>query len=65
MIEWNIVIKGLIIGCSFIIGLGSGYWFGHDNVIEEIAEEIIKDQIGINIDITPGSDEGECNGNAK
>lgn len=38
-----------------IIGLGSVYFYGDDNAVEEISEEILKQETGIDIDLTPSS----------
>lgn len=40
-----------------IIGLGSVYFYGDDNAVEEISEEIIKQETGIHIDLTPSTPE--------
>lgn len=40
-----------------LIGIGSNYFLNDDNVIEEIAEKVIEEEIGINIDLTPESPE--------
>ena len=40
-----------------LIGISSVFFFGDDNPIEEISEEIIKEEIGIDIDLTPNSHE--------
>lgn len=32
-------------------------YFGHDNPIEELTEEVIHDQLDINIDLTPNTKE--------
>ena len=49
----------LIVSGAIIIGVLSAVYFGDDNPIEEIAEEIIKAQSGIEIDLTPASPEKE------
>lgn len=40
-----------------LIGIGSNYFLNDDNVIEEIAEKVIEEETGINIDLTPESPE--------
>ena len=44
-----------------LIGISSVFFFGDDNPIEEISEEIIKDETGIDIDLTPHSRESIIN----
>lgn len=45
--------KYFIVLVAVIIGLVSGYFWYPDNPIEEIAEEVIKEETGIAIDLTP------------
>ena len=40
-----------------IIGIGSVYLLGNDNPVEEIAEKVIEEEIGIDVDLTPNSKE--------
>ena len=40
-----------------ILGYYSTLFFGDDNPVEEISEEIIKEETGIDIDLTPHSHE--------
>lgn len=47
----------LIIISSVVIGIGSIYFLGHDNPIEEAAEEVIFLETGKRIDLSPESDE--------
>ena len=49
--------KYMILILVVIIGLGSVYFYGDDNAIEEISEEILKQETGIDIDLTPSSSE--------
>lgn len=49
--------KYMILILVVIIGLGSVYFYGDDNVVEEISEEILKQETGIDIDLTPSSPE--------
>lgn len=39
-----------------LIGITSGYFFGQDNVIEELSELFIKNTTNIEIDLTPNSE---------
>jgi len=52
-------IKIIITVSALIVGLASYYVFKlpQDNKIEEVAEEIIKEQTGVDIDLTPQSKE--------
>lgn len=47
--------KYMILILVVIIGLGSVYFYGDDNAVEEISEEIIRKETGIDIDLTPSS----------
>lgn len=49
--------KYMILILVVIIGLGSVYFYGDDNAVEEISEEILKQETGIDIDLTPSSPE--------
>ncbi len=40
-----------------LLGLISSYFLGDDNKIEQISEEIIKQNTGIEIDLSPNSPE--------
>ncbi len=51
--------KFMIIILAVIIGLTSVYFYGDDNAIEELSEEIIKTETGIDIDLTPSSPENK------
>ena len=47
----------IIFTIFFVFGAFSWKFFGPDNPIEEICEDIIEDQTGIDIDISIGSPE--------
>jgi uncharacterized protein YpmB len=47
------IIKMIVIFLVVILGVGSVYFLGDDNPVEEIAEEIIEEETGIKIDLTP------------
>ncbi len=49
--------KYSIVLLAVIIGLGSIYFLGNDNPIEEISEEIIKEEIGLDVDLSPDTSE--------
>ncbi len=44
-----------IVFLSVVIGFASIYILGNDNSIEEISEEIIKQETGIDIDLSPNT----------
>ncbi len=52
----------LVVGI-LVVALGIGYvssrFLGEDNPIEEAAEEVIESQTGVDIDLTPRSNEQE------
>lgn len=45
--------KYFIILATIIIGLLSAYFWYQDNPVEEVSEEIIKTQTGVDIDLSP------------
>jgi len=45
--------KIYLIVCFAIIGFFSVYFLGDDNAIEEISEEVIREELGITIDFNP------------
>ena len=49
----------IIIILAVIIGLGSVYFLGNDNPVEEISEKVIEEETGVNIDLTPNSSENK------
>lgn len=52
------IFGAIIIGLSIIVGLGSRFIFKKDDhPIEELAEQVLKDQTGIDIDFSPLSKE--------
>jgi hypothetical protein len=51
--------KYFIVIAAIIIGLLSGRFLFQDNSIEEISEEVIKKETGVNIDLTPATPEEE------
>jgi len=46
---WTLV----VIFCAFMIGFFSWKYFGKDNILEEVSEQIIEDQLGLEIDFSP------------
>lgn len=53
-----------IVLAAIIIGLLSAYFWYHDNPIEEKSEEIIKEQIGVDVDLTPKTPEEKSKDNS-
>ena len=47
--------KYFLILLVVLIGFFSTYLLGDDNLIEEYSEEIIKEETGLDIDLTPNS----------
>ena len=45
--------KYFIVLAAIIIGLLSAYFWYQDNPVEEVSEEIIKTQTGLDIDLSP------------
>lgn len=65
--DLGIVWKMIIVVSAIVIGVGSRFvWkrLKHDNPIEEIAEEVIRKETGLDIDLTPTSPE-DSNGRTK
>ncbi len=52
----RLILVGFLL-ISIVLVAGSVYWFGPDNIIEEKYEEIIKEKVGLDIDLTPSSPE--------
>lgn len=55
----GLLIKAAIIAGSVIIGVVSSRFFGNDNKIEEQAEVVIKEEAGVDVDLSPASLEKE------
>lgn len=51
--DFSIIIIGTIVGVCVLAGLVSQCFLGKDNVVEEEAESIIKEETGISIDLSP------------
>jgi uncharacterized protein YpmB len=49
------IIKIIVVILVVIVGFSSAYFLGDDNALEEIAEEVIQQETGLNIDLTPNS----------
>ena len=57
VITWLLKLLGLAIGAAGIAVGTKVYKMKHDSVIEEIIEEHIEDHTGLDVDITPDSEE--------
>lgn len=55
--EFSIVIVAIIVGIAAVIGIISGCFLGDDNPVEEVAEDVIQDETGVHIDLSPNSKE--------
>lgn len=51
-----VIIIGIVAICS-IGGYFSARYFGDDNAVEEVAEEVIKEETGFDVDLSPESKE--------
>jgi hypothetical protein len=58
LIKTIIFSRYFIVAAAIVIGLLSAYFWYPDNPIEEISEEIIKEETGIDVDLTPQSPKG-------
>lgn len=52
------MIVGIILVIAAIIGVASYQFLGSDNPVEEASEAVIKQETGVDIDLSPGSSEG-------
>ena len=43
------ILPAIITGLAIVIGIGSVHFYGNDNAIEELADEVIKHETGIDI----------------
>lgn len=50
-----LIMKGLVLLCMIFAGCSLAKNWQPDNPIEELAEQIIQDQTGLDIDLTPGN----------
>jgi len=57
MYELGTMIIITVVSICVVAGLVSKFWFGADNPIEETAEKIIDFETGIDIDLSPASEE--------
>lgn len=54
--DLSLIIVGIVVVC-LAVGLISSQFYGPDNEIEEAAEEVIKKEIGVDIDLSPSTKE--------
>ena len=57
--------KYFIVLIALVVGIASSYFWYPNNWVEEVAEEIIKEEIGININLTPNNNEQEMKASQK
>jgi len=57
----DLLLKGILVGAALIAGVSSTILFKmkKDNPVEQMSEKIIKDQTGMDIDLTPDTPEDE------
>ena len=53
LFDASLIVIGIIVGICALVGLTSQLWMGKDNVIEQECEEVIKEETGIVIDLSP------------
>ena len=44
-----------IAAVAAVVGVGSYYWLGADNAVEQECEKVIKDETGMVVDLSPGA----------
>jgi hypothetical protein len=50
----KLLITGAIIATVTVLGLASRYFLGADNPVEEVCEDVIQNETGAEIDLSPG-----------
>ena len=53
----SIILIVVLVNMAFAIGYFSKEFFGADNQIEELSEKVIKENTGIDVDLSPESPE--------
>jgi len=55
MFDYMLLIKGVVVAASVGIGIASYRYFGmkQDNFIEQTAENVIKEETGMSVDLSP------------
>lgn len=56
-----LLLKACIVASAIMAGVASTLFFKlkNDNTVEEVAEQVIKDETGVDVDLTPGSPENK------
>ena len=49
----SLIVIATIVGVCVLAGICSSYFFGDDNPVEQVAEKIIQEETGINVDLSP------------
>lgn len=57
--EGSLLVVGILV-VALLAGHVSSRFLGEDNPVEEAAEEVIESQTGINLDLSPDSDESKA-----
>lgn len=52
----SVILIVVVVVCG-IAGVVSNLWFGPDNHLEEISEEVIKNKTGVDVDLSPSTPE--------
>jgi len=52
----DLMILGIVV-IAIVVGVCSAQYLGPDNVVEEVAEEVILEKTGQSIDLSPGTPE--------
>lgn len=47
----------ILVGTAILVGVASSFWMQPDGIVEEVCEEIIEGQTGLNIDLSPSTPE--------
>jgi len=55
--DMGIIVIGTIVVICALGGYISSKFMGNDNAVEELAEDVIEDNTGVKIDLSPGSPE--------
>jgi len=49
----RLLLTGSIIAAVTLIGLASRYFLGNDNPVEQVCEDVIHSETGVEIDLSP------------
>lgn len=55
--EGGLLVLIVIVSLCVVGGIASTFFLGHDNPVEETAEDIIKEKTGVDVDLTPSTPE--------